>query len=42
MGSYLYAKAADCVFWLKEIVPAAEWGGYVKGVYDLYYRNINL
>ena len=42
MGSYSYEKAADCVFWLKEIVSEAEWRGYVKEVYDLHYRKTNL
>ena len=42
MGGYSYEKAADCVFLLKEIVSDAEWRGYVKGVYDLHFRKINL
>ena len=42
MGSYSYATAAECVFRLKELVPDAEWREYVKGVYDLHYRKINL
>jgi hypothetical protein len=42
MGGYSYEKATDCVFLLKEIVSDAEWRGYVKGVYDLHFRKINL
>ncbi|MEA3283128.1 MAG: SWIM zinc finger family protein [Euryarchaeota archaeon] len=42
MGNYSYKKAADCVFWLKEIVPNAEWREYVKEVYDQHFRKINL
>ena len=42
MGSYSYEKAADCVFRWKELVPDAEWREYVKGIYDLHYRKINL
>lgn len=42
MGSYSYEKAADCVFLLRGIVSDAEWREYVKGVYDLHSRKINL
>ncbi|NIA12012.1 MAG: hypothetical protein GWP10_20400 [Nitrospiraceae bacterium] len=42
MGGYSYEKAADCVFLLREVVSDAEWGEYVKGIYDLHSRKINL
>ena len=42
MGGYSYEKAADCVFLLKEIVSDVEWREYVKDVYDLHSRKINL
>jgi len=40
--NYAYEKAADCVFLLRKVMTKNEWENYVKGLYNVHSRKMNL
>ena len=40
--NYAYEKAADCVFLLRKVISKEEWENYVKGLYNVHSRKMNL
>ncbi|MCX9011340.1 MAG: hypothetical protein OIN66_09475 [Candidatus Methanoperedens sp.] len=40
--NYAYGKAAECVFLLKKMMGKEEWEKYVKGLYSMHSRKMNL
>ena len=41
-NNYAYEKAVECVFLLREMISKEEWEEYVKGIYEVHSRKINL
>jgi uncharacterized Zn finger protein len=40
--NYAYEKAADCVFLLRKVMDEKEWGNYLKELYNVHSRKMNL
>lgn len=40
--NYAYEKAADCVFLLRKVMSKEEWENYVKELYNVHSRKMNL
>jgi len=41
-NNYAYEKAVECVFLLREMISKEEWEEYVKEIYKVHSRKINL